>query len=64
MGTTMKKAGSRAAFKKVDYEYPLKVAGMARQNGAEKFAEISREKNNFLNFFLKNLLEHSNFETY
>lgn len=41
LGTTMKKAGSREAFKKVDYEYPLQIAQAAHQNGAEKFALVS-----------------------
>jgi len=41
LGTTIKKAGSREAFKKVDYEYPLQVARIAHQNGAQKFSVIS-----------------------
>ncbi len=41
MGTTIAKAGSQAAFRKVDYEIPLKVAELARQNGAKKFILVS-----------------------
>ncbi len=41
LGTTIKKAGSKEAFKKVDYDYPLQIARLAHQNGAEKFALIS-----------------------
>ncbi len=41
LGTTIKKAGSREAFKKVDYDYPLQIAKMAHQNGSQKFALIS-----------------------
>lgn len=41
LGTTIKKAGSKEAFKKVDLEYPLSVASMALQNGAEKFLIVT-----------------------
>ncbi|MEO0332812.1 MAG: oxidoreductase, partial [Bacteroidota bacterium] len=33
LGTTMKKAGSKEAFREVDYDYPLKIARIARQKG-------------------------------
>lgn len=41
LGTTMKKAGSREAFYRVDHDYPLQVARAAYQNGAGKFALVS-----------------------
>lgn len=41
LGTTIKKADSKAAFKKVDYEYPLSVAQIAKQNGAKSFTIIT-----------------------
>lgn len=41
MGTTIGKAGSQEAFRKVDYEIPLQVAQIAKQNGAEKFILVS-----------------------
>jgi uncharacterized protein YbjT (DUF2867 family) len=41
MGTTIGKAGSQEAFKKVDYEYPLKTAEIALWNGAKKFILVS-----------------------
>ena len=41
MGTTIGKAGSKEAFRKIDYEIPLKVAGLAKQNGAKKFILVS-----------------------
>ena len=41
LGTTIKQAGSQEAFKKVDYEYPLMVAEIAKQNGASAFLLIS-----------------------
>lgn len=33
LGTTMRQAGSEAAFRRVDYDYPLAVARLARQHG-------------------------------
>lgn len=38
LGTTMAKAGSRAAFEAVDYEMPLSVARLALRHGAQAFA--------------------------
>lgn len=33
LGTTIKKAGSREAFEKVDFEYPLAIASLAKKRG-------------------------------
>jgi uncharacterized protein YbjT (DUF2867 family) len=41
LGTTIKKAGSKKAFRQVDYQLPLDLAGYAAQNGCEKFILIS-----------------------
>ena len=41
LGTTMKKAGSKDAFKQVDYEYVLKAAAIAHKQGAQQFLVIS-----------------------
>lgn len=41
MGTTITKAGSQAAFRKVDYEIPMQVANWALQNGATQFILVS-----------------------
>lgn len=41
LGTTMKKAGSKAAFKKVDFEYPVTFAAIARENNAQSYHLIS-----------------------
>ncbi|MBA3899968.1 MAG: oxidoreductase [Bacteroidetes bacterium] len=41
LGTTIKKAGSKEAFKKVDYEYPLLIAKLAKANGAKGFHFVS-----------------------
>lgn len=41
LGTTMKKAGSREAFYKVDFTYPLEVAKLSKINGAKQFLLVS-----------------------
>ncbi|MEG0183576.1 MAG: NAD-dependent dehydratase, partial [Stenotrophomonas sp.] len=37
LGTTLKQAGSRDAFARVDHDYPLQVAARARAAGAHAF---------------------------
>jgi uncharacterized protein YbjT (DUF2867 family) len=41
LGTTMKKAGSEAAFRKVDLEAPVAVARAAREAGAGQFLIVT-----------------------
>lgn len=41
LGTTIKKAGSQEAFKKVDYDYPLKMAELAASQQAKNFLVIT-----------------------
>ncbi len=41
LGTTIKKAGSKQAFKKVDLEYPLKLARLTQNAGASCFSIIT-----------------------
>lgn len=41
LGTTIKKAGSQENFKKVDYDYPVHFARIAKQNGTAHFLMIS-----------------------
>ena len=41
LGTTMKKAGSRQAFREVDFEYSLRVATAAREAGVEQLLVVS-----------------------
>lgn len=41
LGTTIKKAGSQDAFKKVDYEYPLKMAELAKSQQVKNFLIIT-----------------------
>ena len=41
LGTTIKTAGSKDAFRKVDFEYVVKVAKAAKENGINHFAVVS-----------------------
>lgn len=41
LGTTIKKAGSKAAFEKVDFQYTCQFAQLAKQHGCHRFAVIS-----------------------
>ena len=41
LGTTIKQAGSQAAFRQVDFEYPLALARAVRQRGAAHFLLVS-----------------------
>ncbi len=41
LGTTIKVAGSQEQFRKVDFDYPYQVAGLALKNGAEQFLLVS-----------------------
>ncbi|MGM0531857.1 MAG: oxidoreductase [Bacteroidota bacterium] len=57
LGTTMKKAGSREAFFRVDHDYPLQIARAAYQNGAGKFALVSAVGANPRSMFFYNRLK-------
>ena len=37
LGTTIKKAGTQEAFRKVDYDYPVKLAALTQHCGAKQF---------------------------
>ncbi|TAH18880.1 MAG: oxidoreductase [Cytophagales bacterium] len=41
LGTTIRKAGSKEIFKKIDYEYPLLFAQLALKQGATTFVLVS-----------------------
>lgn len=41
IGTTIKKAGSQEAFRKVDFEYPKHFAAIAQQNKVKQFLIVS-----------------------
>lgn len=41
LGTTIKKAGSKSAFIKVDQQYPLRLAQLSKQQGAASFLIVT-----------------------
>jgi uncharacterized protein YbjT (DUF2867 family) len=41
LGTTIGKAGSRAAFEKVDYKFPLKLAELSKSNNTSHFLIVT-----------------------
>lgn len=41
LGTTIRKAGSQAKFRQVDFEYPCHLAELALRNGAKHFSLVS-----------------------
>jgi uncharacterized protein YbjT (DUF2867 family) len=55
IGTTIKNAGSKEAFRKVDYQYPKEFASVALQNGVKQFLLLSSldANENSGNFYLK-----------
>lgn len=55
IGTTMKKAGSKEAFRKVDFEIPIGIAKIAIKCGVKRFIAISSigADANSSNFYLK-----------
>lgn len=71
IGTTIKKAGSKEAFRKVDFEYPRQFAAFAVQNKVKQFLIISSlgADANSGNFYLKtkgeiqDFLKDCNFES-
>ncbi|HAA13575.1 MAG TPA: nucleoside-diphosphate sugar epimerase [Cytophagales bacterium] len=55
LGTTMKQAGSKEAFRKVDYQHVMDVAKLALENGSENFFLVSSigAKAHSKNFYLR-----------
>ena len=41
LGTTIAKAGSEAAFRQVDFDYPLQIAQLTHASGAKQFVVVS-----------------------
>lgn len=41
LGTTRRKAGSREAFRQVDYQYPIDLARLGLDNGAQQFSIVT-----------------------
>ena len=71
IGTTIKKAGNKEAFRKVDFEYPRQFATFALQNKVKQFLIVSSlgADANSGNFYLKtkgeiqDFLKECNFES-
>lgn len=63
LGTTMKKAGSKGAFCRVDFDYPLAVARLARQHGTPTFVLTSsvgaNRSSRFFYYRVKGEIEHA-----
>lgn len=41
LGTTIRRAGSQAAFRRVDFDYPVALARLAARDGAKRFLVVS-----------------------
>ena len=41
LGTTIKKAGTEEAFRKVDFDYPIKIAALTQHCGANQFLIVT-----------------------
>jgi uncharacterized protein YbjT (DUF2867 family) len=41
LGTTMKQAGSKEAFQKIDFQYPVSLARIAKEQGAKQFLLVT-----------------------
>lgn len=54
LGTTMKTAGSKSAFRRVDYDYPLELAQLAVYKGASRFLLVSSMGANKSSLFFYN----------
>ncbi|MET4562817.1 uncharacterized protein YbjT (DUF2867 family) [Lysinibacillus parviboronicapiens] len=63
LGTTIKKAGSREVFEKVDFEYPLAIASLAKKRGIPHMLVITAMGANANSLFyynrVKGKLEHA-----
>ena len=54
LGTTMKQAGSKEAFYKVDFTYPYEIAKIALANGAKQYAIVTAMGSNAKSLFFYN----------
>jgi uncharacterized protein YbjT (DUF2867 family) len=54
LGTTIGKAGSKDAFRRVDFEYPLQIAQLAFANGTKRFAIVTAIGSDEKSFFFYN----------
>lgn len=55
LGTTIKKAGSQEAFRKIDFQYVVDFASQAAKNGVKRFSVVSSlgSKSDTSNFYLR-----------
>ncbi len=55
LGTTIKKAGSQEAFRKIDFQYVVDFASVAAKNGVKRFSVVSSlgSKPDTSNFYLR-----------
>jgi uncharacterized protein YbjT (DUF2867 family) len=55
LGTTIKKAGSQTAFRKIDYQIVVDFASLAAKNGVKRFSVVSSlgSKLDSSNFYLR-----------
>lgn len=53
LGTTLKKAGSREAFRRVDYDYCVAAAGLAADAGARRFIMVSAVNAGGMGFYAR-----------
>ncbi len=54
LGTTMRKAGSRQAFRRIDHDYPLRIAELGKQHGVNVFVLNSALGANVQSLFFYN----------
>lgn len=54
LGTTIKRAGSKEAFRKVDHDYPLQLAKASHENGSQNFSIITAIGSNRKSSFFYN----------
>jgi uncharacterized protein YbjT (DUF2867 family) len=57
LGTTIKKAGNKENFKKVDYQYPLNLANISLKHGAGQFLLVSSMGADPKSFFFYNRIK-------
>ncbi|MEW9050649.1 MAG: NAD-dependent epimerase/dehydratase family protein [Neobacillus sp.] len=54
LGTTIKKAKTKMAFRKVDFTYPLEAASFSKEMGAEKYLIVTAMGANAKSYFFYN----------
>jgi uncharacterized protein YbjT (DUF2867 family) len=57
LGTTIKAAGSKEIFRKVDFDYPFMLAGICKMNGAQQFLIVTASGANPDSMFFYNRIK-------